>query len=664
MQIYTWGVRGSFPVTNKDMQVYGGNTTCFEVRAFNTPIIILDAGTGLYDLSQYLEPQGCAHLFISHVHLDHVLGLTMFAPLFNPKWTIHFYVPAGQTDILDKVFDGNLSPLTTKDLRCTWDIQELKDPITLGQVTLEFPRVPHTGVCHAFRISTSTGTFCVATDIEIDSPESYSLARQIFSGAHSVFVDAQFTASEYSRHKGWGHTAMDVLPGLATESGVQNLYLCHHAPFRTDVALEGILMHLREVNKHSKLHIDMAKENAIYSCTEVLPNHYADNHFNQWVMDFSQELLQYDDIGTVLDRILIESRKVSNADAGTIFLVENNELAFAFTHNDTLFPVDMAHKYSYANARLPIDAKSIAGYCATTRAPLLLDDVRKIPQHLPFKFNDSFDRTTHYHTSSMLCLPLIGKGNSVLGVIQLINCLEKGVPIPFSPSTLRLLTMLSVQAVNSIERSLMAKEMIHRMQLMASMIDPQETGHHVERVGAIAAEIYQVIAKKQGLDLDTRRITRSQIRLAAMLHDLGKVAIPHEILKKPSKLTQEEYTIMQTHCVAGANLFLHASELVDVMAKTIALHHHQKWNGKGYTGTPHVPILAGEDIPLPARITAVADVFDALISNRCYKPAWAWEDAIATIRNESGEHFDPQVVEAFLEVESVIKSIYTRYQEA
>lgn len=385
-------------------------------------------------------------------------------------------------------------------------------------------------------------------------------------------------------------------------------------------------------------------------------------NFATWISEASQRILQFNDINTVLDRILLEARQLSQADAGTVFLREGSELVFAYTHNDTLFHVDMAHKYSYANARLPISTNSIAGYCATTCKPLRLDNVRDLPADLPFTFNDSFDTATGYRTVSIYCLPLSDFSNSVMGVIQLINHMENGQASPFPDGVIPSLTALAVLASNAIQRSRVVKEMILRMQMMAALNDPKETGPHVERVGAVAAEVYQAIAEKNNIPVDERRGIRDQIRLAAMLHDLGKVAIPREVLKKPGKLTDEEFAIMQTHCAAGSRLFPNSTDQLDEMAKDIALHHHQKWNGRGYTGDPDVPLLNGEDIPLAARITAVADVFDALISIRCYKTAWTWEDAINLLKNDAGSHFDPEVVEAFLLVEPTIRIIYEKYQ--
>ena len=385
-------------------------------------------------------------------------------------------------------------------------------------------------------------------------------------------------------------------------------------------------------------------------------------NFTTWISDFSNKLIQFNDINTVLDRILLEARRLSDADAGTVFLREGNELVFAYTHNDTLFHVDNAHKYSYANARLPISTASIAGYCATTGNPLCIDNVRELSPDMPFTFNESFDNATGYRTVSIYCLPLPDSSNSVTGIIQLINRMENGRPVPFPESITAPLVTLSILATGAIHRSRIVKEMILRMQMMAALNDPKETGPHVERVGAVAAEVYQAIAEKNNVPVDVRRGTRDQIRLAAMLHDLGKVSIPREVLKKPGKLNEEEFAIMQTHCAAGSRLFPHATDLLDVMAKTIALHHHQKWNGRGYTGDPDVALLQGEDIPLAARITAVADVFDALVSARCYKPAWTWDDAVNVLKQDAGTHFDPIVVDAFLSVEPTVKAIYERYQ--
>ena len=138
--------------------------------------------------------------------------------------------------------------------------------------------------------------------------------------------------------------------------------------------------------------------------------------------------------------------------------------------------------------------------------------------------------------------------------------------------------------------------------------------------------------------------------VAAPLHDIGKIHIPDAVLNKPGRLTEEEFEIMKTHTTAGEELLTHAKEELGEsgylnMAVEMAAYHHEWWNGKGY---PYG--ISGEEIPLCARIMAVADVFDALTSKRCYKSAMPLEKAYAIIREESGTYFDPTVVDAFFAV--------------
>ena len=131
---------------------------------------------------------------------------------------------------------------------------------------------------------------------------------------------------------------------------------------------------------------------------------------------------------------------------------------------------------------------------------------------------------------------------------------------------------------------------------------------------------------------------------AAPMHDIGKIGIPDNILGKPGKLDADEWAIMQTHVTIGGDIIGdNESELLQ-LAQEIALYHHEKWDGSGY---PHK--LSGTDIPLSARIVAIADVFDALTSERPYKTAWPLEKAIGLIQEEAGKHFDPTLVPIFIE---------------
>jgi putative two-component system response regulator len=178
-------------------------------------------------------------------------------------------------------------------------------------------------------------------------------------------------------------------------------------------------------------------------------------------------------------------------------------------------------------------------------------------------------------------------------------------------------------------------EILERLALAAEYRD-DNTGEHTKRVGETAARI------AEALGWPTRDV--ELIRRAAPLHDVGKIAISDLILLKPGKLTSEEFEQMKAHTRLGAQMLSGGRFPLLQLAEQIALNHHERWDGSGYLG------LRGEAIPIPGRIVSVADVFDALTSERPYKRAWSQEDALAEIKRQSGQQFDPQVVEAFLSV--------------
>ena len=172
----------------------------------------------------------------------------------------------------------------------------------------------------------------------------------------------------------------------------------------------------------------------------------------------------------------------------------------------------------------------------------------------------------------------------------------------------------------------------------------QETANHVKRVGMLA----EFLARELGMD----EKQSEALRFAAPLHDLGKIAIPDHILNKPGAHTPEEAIIMRTHAERGAQLLDNTRVPLIRLAAEIARSHHENWDGSGYPNG-----LAGEQIAISGRITALADVYDALGSKRCYKAAWAREDILDLIRAERGKKFDPQLVDILVEKWDVVESI-------
>ena len=164
----------------------------------------------------------------------------------------------------------------------------------------------------------------------------------------------------------------------------------------------------------------------------------------------------------------------------------------------------------------------------------------------------------------------------------------------------------------------------------------KETGNHVKRV----AEYSYLLAKYYGLDLKECEM----LKQASPMHDIGKIAIPDAVLNKPGRFNDEERAIMDTHAGLGYDMLKYSSRPLLKMAAIVAYEHHEKYNGTGYPNK-----LKGEDIHIYGRITALADVFDALGSARVYKPAWDDERIFKMFREERGEHFDPKLIDIFFE---------------
>ena len=386
------------------------------------------------------------------------------------------------------------------------------------------------------------------------------------------------------------------------------------------------------------------------------------------------------DIDLLLERILTSVRRIFNADAGSIYLKEKDTLKFSYTQNDTLQSrLDSGRKLIYRSFSIPVNDHSIAGYVANHNETVNIADVYRLG-NTPYTFDSSFDELSNYRTTSMLTVPMTNPRGEVLGVMQVINGqdAEKRV-VPFERSDESLIRHFATSAALAIERARMTRDIILRMISMAELRDPRETGAHVNRVGAYSVEIYEAWARQKGVPSEEVARQKDVLRMAAMLHDVGKVAISDLILKKPARLNLDEFEIMKSHTFLGARLFRDINSDFDEVAAQVALNHHEKWDGTGYPGhmNPFTEkSLPGyedenqqprpkraEEIPLFGRIVAVADVYDALCSRRSYKEPWDEDRILEEMRKSSGTHFDPEVVDAFFSCLDVLKSIAERYPD-
>jgi HD-GYP domain-containing protein (c-di-GMP phosphodiesterase class II) len=399
------------------------------------------------------------------------------------------------------------------------------------------------------------------------------------------------------------------------------------------------------------------------------------------ITQISLDINEVKDIDLLLERILTNVRLFFNADAASIYLREGNNLKFSNSQNDTLQKrLPPGKKLIYNTFSIPINNMSIAGYVAKNRQTVAIPDAYKLDDSVPYTFDSNIDKITEYRTRSMLTVPISNQRGEVLGVMQVINSMdEDGNVIPFSTSDEPLVMHFATSAGLAVERAQTTRNIILRMISMAEMRDPKETGAHVNRVGAYSVEIYEEWAREKNIPSENVERQKDVLRMAAMLHDVGKVAISDLILKKPARLTMDEFEIMKSHTYLGARLFRDLQSDFDEMALEVALNHHEKWDGTGYPG--YTGVIAdlpsegfvgedenfspkkGEEIPLFGRIVAVADVYDALCSKRVYKQPWDEDRTLKEMRNSSGKHFDPEIVTAFFNCRDTLKSIAKRYPD-
>ena len=323
-------------------------------------------------------------------------------------------------------------------------------------------------------------------------------------------------------------------------------------------------------------------------------------------------------------------RSLVQADRCSLWLIdsETNELWTKVAHG-----VDQL--------RIPIGA-GFVGYSVKSGENLLVEDAYKDP-----RFDRRSDERTHYRTTSVMTVPLREGSGKVMGVYQAIN--KKGESAVFSKQDLERLVLTAVYSAKTIESARLTEELQKSKEELEATQEElihilgdisesrsHETGDHIRRV----AEISYKLALYYGLP----QAEANKIRLAAPMHDLGKVSIPDAVLNKPGRFTDEEFAKMKSHAGEGEQILMQSKRELLRFAATLAGSHHERWDGKGYPRG-----LKGEEIPLAGRICAVADVLDALASPRCYKPAWPEEKVREEFVKQRGAQFQPELVDVLLE---------------
>jgi HD-GYP domain-containing protein (c-di-GMP phosphodiesterase class II) len=404
-------------------------------------------------------------------------------------------------------------------------------------------------------------------------------------------------------------------------------------------------------------------------------------------MDALREILEAIEVSAplatdeLLRRVLLKSRQVTGAEAGTIFVVRGRgrtrrlEAADAQNEIVALQPGQIV---------VPVSMESIAGYTAATGETVFVDDLYEIPGELPYTFDPSIDRELGYRCRTMLSFPLLNGARKVIGVVQLINRRDQEGrgPLPFDRKQADLIVPVNHIVGSAVERATMLekiaaqnvslrqrntqlkrqREKIEALQgeteeafllsisllARAAELHDENTAHHVERVNEYSFAVAGLLGQSEAFC--------DEIRYSAQLHDVGKMSVNVAILRKQGPLDDDERAEMMRHPIYGYQI-LAASERLQ-MAAQIALNHHERWDGTGY---PHG--RSGFEIPLAARIVALADIYDALRSPRPYKDGFSHDHARRVIlqgddRLDAEGHLDPHLVELFAEHHDLFAEIW------
>jgi len=337
-------------------------------------------------------------------------------------------------------------------------------------------------------------------------------------------------------------------------------------------------------------------------------------------------------------RILADMGKaLTSADRCTVWIV-NEEKKTIWTK--------IAHGIDHLE--LPMNS-GIVGSAITNEERIILDDVYKDK-----RFNSDVDKKTGYITKSMMVIPMFNNDDKIIGAFQVIN--HKGIKGAFDVRDMQRLMLASSYAAESIISAMLTqevedtqREVVFTMGAIAESRS-KETGNHVKRV----SEYSKVLALAYGMDEEEAEL----LRQASPMHDIGKVAIADNILKKPGRFTDSEFEIMKQHAQLGHNMIKDSERPLFQTAAIVAYEHHEKYNGKGYPQG-----LKGEEIHIYGRITAIADVFDALGSDRVYKKAWDDEKIFKLFKEERGEQFDPKLVDLFFENINEILEVREKFSD-
>ena len=347
------------------------------------------------------------------------------------------------------------------------------------------------------------------------------------------------------------------------------------------------------------------------------------NEILELVFTYMAEVSSLRDYDSIIMTLANMGRALTSADRCSVWVVSEDR--------KTIW-TKVAH--GIEGIEIPINS-GIVGDAIVKGHRIIIDDV-----YQDSRFNAEIDKKTGYRTKSMMVIPMYDYSDTIIGAFQVINHIGK--ESVFDKRDMERLTLASTYAAETIVSAKLEEEIEDTQKevvfTMGSIAESRskETGNHVKRV----AEYSKILALAYKMDEKEAEL----LKQASPMHDIGKIAIPDAILKKPGRFDENEREIMNSHAELGYHMIKNSQRPLLKAAAIVAYEHHEKWDGSGYPRG-----LQGEQIHIYGRITAVADVYDALASDRVYKKAWDDEKIYTFLKEQKGKHFDPVLIDLFFE---------------
>ncbi|MCF7822412.1 MAG: HD domain-containing protein [Mariprofundaceae bacterium] len=360
------------------------------------------------------------------------------------------------------------------------------------------------------------------------------------------------------------------------------------------------------------------------------------------------------DISLFLDKLLSYARNIVGASAGSLYLIDADakRLQIEVCQNDEIDINTFFEVTHTKESGIPLNSESIAGYSAISGEVVHVPDVDHIDVQLPYRFSSKIDKGSGFTSRSILAVPIRHPRDGIMGTLELFNPSagafeDWNIGILRNFSVLAAVTLSNIRLYDSLKGSYL--ETVFKLGV-ASEFKDGDTYDHIHRIGYMV----KIVAYHMGFSAEEREL----LFHASSMHDIGKIGIPDSVLKKKETLNDEEWEIMRRHSEMGAKMLENTDSEILQLSEKIAMSHHEKWNGKGYPEG-----LVGDQIPKAAQIVAIADVFDALVHARVYKSAWKVQKALDFIQSQRGEHFSPEVTDAFFNGIEEILEVQKKFGE-